>query len=112
VNKVLYFSGLVLILLNSLIGMIFSSYSTFNFVLTDFSILLSILLCYLVNQKITNSALRNASIFAFLITGLLRFLSGIFVDPQIMNDWVMLIFILILGFEVIIFILLSSLNNK
>lgn len=88
-NFVLIIGGL-LIMFNTLLGVIISAYEPFNYLLTDLSIILTTIFIFvLANSKSDDGFKIGLSVF-FSITGVVRFLLLMFISPQLENNGVLL----------------------
>lgn len=100
-KKVILIVGALVITFNTLIGLIVSSYATFNIIATNISLLISIaIIFYLAYSNMSNGFKIGLSIF-FFITGLVRFFIMLFANPVFENNYLIIIVFGFIIFEVI-----------
>ena len=75
-NSFLVLGGL-LVLINTMIGLVFSSYNPFNIVMADISILLSTTLIYGAYKSKMADGFKIGFTILFAITGLIRFVCSV-----------------------------------
>jgi len=96
--------GVILILLNTIIGFLLSYYPTFNIILVDINLILSTVLLYITLISKIDPGYRIAFIFIFIITGLCRIISSFFSKYSIQDNILILIMLGILTIEILIFL--------
>lgn len=100
-KNLIFIIGALLIVLNTLIGLIISDYATLNFLLADLSIVLSVGLLYFVAcSKMANGYKIGLTLF-FLFTGIVRFLCVAFISSVWENNILLLVAVGILLFELV-----------
>lgn len=110
-NSFLVLGGL-LVLINTTVGIVFSSYKPFNMVMTDVSILLSIALIYGAYKSAMADGFKIGFTLLFAITGLVRFICSIVSPEQFKDNMAFLVFIIFLSIEGLSFFVGSSLKNN
>lgn len=110
-RNVFIYIGLILILLNSLIGLISSSYSTFNWVTNDVILLLNTVLLSLVASSKQKDGFKIS--FSFLLTaiGLVQLILGTMMMNEFEDNY-KLIFIICLFVVQLLFVLLGKVVSK
>jgi len=110
-NNVLLIGG-ILTILNTIIGLVFSSYSNFNMIFADISILSSTAIIYYVLQSQLVDGFKIGLTFFFCLLGLAKFLCAIFSIDQLENNFALIIFICLLGGEIITYFVAEKLSSK
>lgn len=97
-------AGFLLIALNTAIGLLLSVYSSFNFLLVDFSLLTTTLIIYFFSNSNLAAGFKIGLTLLFSILGLMKVVCGVFA-PQIYTDNLFLVFLLLIfTIEVLAFI--------
>lgn len=110
-NSFLVLGGLLL-LINTTIGLVFSSYKPFNMALADVSIVLSTALIYGAYKSIMADGFKIGFTVLFAITGLIRFVCSVVSPEQLKDNIAFLVFIIFLAIEGLSFFLGYNLKNK
>ena len=111
-KKTFLIIGIVLILLNTIVGVLSSSYQEYNVRLVDISIILTTALLYsLVESKIADG-FRIGLTVLFIITGLLRVVFAFSSSENIKDNLSLVLLLVILAFELICFVVSKFLDNK
>ncbi|MDC1384751.1 hypothetical protein N8329_02090 [Crocinitomicaceae bacterium] len=110
-NSFLVLGG-ILFLINTTIGLIFSSYNPFNMVMVDISILLSTALIYGAYISKMADGFKIGFTVLFAITGLIRFVCSVVSPEQFKDNMAFLVFIIFLAIEGLSFFVGNSLKNK
>ena len=105
-------SGGLLVLINTSIGLIFRSYSPFNMVMADVSIILSTVLLYGAFMSKMADGFKIGFTVLFAITGLIRFVCSVVSPEQFKDNMAFLVFIIFLAIEGFSFFVGNSLKNK
>jgi hypothetical protein len=94
----------VLVLINSLIGLIFTQYQTFNWLTADAIIIINaILLISLANAKIVDG-FKIALTFILSILGVLAFLISFRLNSNIENNFLLAGILIIFSFQILLLI--------
>lgn len=111
-KKTFLIIGIVLILLNTIIGALSSSYQEYNVGLVDISIILTTVLLYsLIESKIADG-FRIGLTVLFSITGILRVIFALSSNQDVKDNLSIVLLLIILAFEVICFVVSKFLDNK
>ena len=111
-KKTILIIGIVLIILNTLIGFLSSSYNESNIVLVDISLLISTGLIYgLFETKIADGFKIGLTVL-FFITGILRVFVALYSKEDVKDNVSILILLFVLAFEIICLIISKYLTNK
>ena len=103
-KKLLLIAGFILIVLNTLIGLIISKYSQFNFLMVDLSLLISTVLIYLFSNSIISDGYKIGLTVLFSITGFAKVVCSI-VAPQQLKDNLLIVVVLgLISFEILCFL--------
>lgn len=106
------FLGALLILINSTIGLVFDSYSTYNMAMADLSIMLSIGLIYAAYKNMMADGFKIGVTVLFAISGLVRFVCSVVSPEQFKNNVALLVFVIIFSMECLVFFVGNNLKNK
>ena len=99
-RKIILIIGTLLILLNTVFGLIITNYSVFNFLLADASLLLSMVITYFTaHGKMANGFKIGLSVL-FSFTGLIRYLCAVFASEVLANNVPLIIIVGLLFFEI------------
>ena len=105
-------AGIVLVVLNTMIGIILRAYSDFNMVFVDLSLILSTgIIYYLLNNPIADGFKIGAGFF-LLIGGILRVILAILSPNQLENNVLLILFISFLSLEIIVIFIAKRLSLK
>jgi len=111
-HKIILILGVILVILNTLLGLMWDSYSSFNMVMVDFSLILSTLfLSGLYYSSIADGFKIGFTVW-FLITGFLRIFCAIIMANNLSENISLFIFLTFLGVEVLCIIVGKVLHNK
>lgn len=109
-KNLLLIAGFILIALNTLIGLMISTYSPFNYLMANLSILISTVLIYLFSNSNISDGYKIGFTVLFTITGLTKLVCSI-IAPQHFQDNLLLIIVLgLISFEILC--LMSALAMK
>jgi len=107
----LTYIGAILIVLNSLIGLITTSYPTFNWVLANAVIMLQLFIInYILTTKLKNG-FKIGILPIFVIAGFLSLIAAIITDSNIADNLSLIVLALILSVELILLILVKSFSK-
>ena len=110
--KIILVSGTILVVLNTLLSQMWDSYSSFNVIMVDLSIILSTLfLAGLYYSSIADGFKIGFTVW-FLITGFIRFICAIVMIDDLSQNIAFFIFLTFLGIEVLCLFLGKILKNK
>ena len=98
-KKLTLVTGFILLLFNTLIGLIISAYPTFNFMVADVSIILSTALLYVNGSIKLDDGYKIGLSWLFLFTGLARLICCIALPNYTENNIVLLLIIGVVLFE-------------
>ena len=111
-KKTILFIGAILFILNSIIGLMSSSYNQVNVLFVDVSLLLTIGLIYLVFESQISDGFRIGLSFLYSISGFIRILLALFSNAEAKDNISIMIFLVLLSFELICFMASKFLSNK
>ena len=102
-KKIVLVIGVLLVLLNTLAGLIISAYEPFNYLLTDLSLIFTTVFIFgLVSSKVDDGFKIGLSVL-FSITGIVRFFLLMFIPQQWENNGLIIGVAGILVLEIICF---------
>jgi len=104
--------GLILVILNTVIGGMFDGYATHSLILTDVSLILSTLIIFfMVSSSAADGFKIGLSLF-FCITGLIRFICAFIAADSFKNNFPIIIFLVVLSVEIFSIFISNALKNK
>lgn len=110
-KKIFIYSGILLLILNSLLGLLLSAYEPFNWVLNDGVILVNLgLFNYLAVSRIKDGFKFFMTLF-YIVSGLAEFLLGLFMKSYFTDNLLLIFLCLILITQVGIFTVIRYLSN-
>lgn len=104
--------GGLLVLINTSIGIIFSSYNLFNMLIADASVILSTLLLFGLYQSSMADGFKMGFTILFAITGFIRFICAVIMPEQLNDNLPLLFFIIFFAIEGFSFFIGNILKNK
>lgn len=110
-KKLIIISGLVVLLLNALCGLVFSNYEVGNVVATSIVVFMNTILLYSLHIVTMKDAFKMSFSIIFIILGFLLFIFGLFAPRQFENNWFFLLCIITYAIE-ILFILTTNHISK
>ena len=111
-KNIFVITGVILVLINTTVGLIFQDYATHKMLFGDLSIALSTGLLFLTYSLKTSDGFKIGYTLIFGISGLIRFICAILSTDELKNNIVLLIFIIILSVEGLLVFISHSLRNK
>lgn len=100
-KKIILIIGIVLLLFNTFLGLTLSSYEPFNYLLTDLSLLLTMIFIFVLTNSKIDDGFKIGLIVFFIITGIIRFLLFLFISQQWNNNGMLIGTVGIFIFEII-----------
>jgi hypothetical protein len=110
-KNIFAYIGLILILLNSLIGLIISSYSTFNWLTNDIILLINTILLSLIANSKQKDGFKISFSFILPIIGLIQLILGMKMVNHLEDNY-KLIFIICLFIIQLLFVLFGKIFSK
>lgn len=110
-KKYIFIIGLVLLVFNTLIGLLISSYSTFNMVFVDINLLFSIALCLFLSISKIESTYKITLAIIFIFTGIVRVMAALSSSDSIQNNPVVIAILIVLAIEIVITIIAHSVKK-
>tara|TARA_B100001250_G_C19666586_1_gene729534 strand:+ start:534 stop:878 length:345 start_codon:yes stop_codon:yes gene_type:complete len=103
---------LVFVVLNSIIGLIFSFYPLVNWLTANFVIIINaVLLNQLVNSNI-NDAFKVSLSFIFPVMGVITFILSLFMPEKIEDNLMFATMLIIFTFQLVLYIIVYLLKNN
>lgn len=110
-KKIFLYTGALLLILNSLLGLILSAYEPFNWVLNDGVILVNLALFnYLAVSRVKDGFKFSMTLF-FLVSGFTEFLLGLFMKSYFTDNLLLILLCLILIIQVGVLVAMRSISN-
>ncbi len=101
-KKAILFATLAVLAVNILAGLLLSGYHTFNVLATSLVIALTTTLMYITEYITMKDAFRVSLPFLFAFLGLVMFLLMLFSEPQLQDNWRVIVSLVLLLFEVLV----------
>ena len=111
-KSTLIVTGVVLILINTVAGLIFQDYATHKMLFADLSIILTTGILFLLYQMKTADGFKIGFTLLFGLTGLLRFICAVSSGDEFKNNYALLIFIIIFCLECVLIFVSHAMRNK
>ncbi len=110
-KKIFIYSGALLLMLNSLLGLILSAYEPFNWVLNDGVILVNIALFNYVAVSNIKDGFKFSMTMFFFVSGLAEFLLGLFMKSYFTDNLLLILLCLILIIQVGVLAVVRSISK-
>ena len=110
-NKLILYFGFLLIIVNSLVGMVLSYYPLLNWVSSDIVILINTLLIYNLSNSQVSNGFKISLSFVFPFLGLISFILAVFSPPEIKDNLFFIGFVVLLFIEIAIFLVSKKIKQ-
>ncbi|MDB4606441.1 hypothetical protein OAH04_01465 [Crocinitomicaceae bacterium] len=110
-NKIFSYTGLLILVLNSLIGLMLSGYAPFNWILNDVVIFVNILLFNILAASKVKDGYKIGLTFVFTVFGSIEFLLGVFMNNYFINNLFLILLSIVFMIHIGLLIVVSSLNK-
>jgi hypothetical membrane protein len=110
-KKIFIYSGALLLMLNSLLGLVLSAYEPFNWVLNDGVILVNIALFNYVAVSNIKDGFKFSMTLFFFVSGLAEFLLGLFMKSYFTDNLLLILLCLMLIIQVGVLAVVRSISN-
>lgn len=110
-NSFLVLGGL-LVLINTTIGLVFSSYQPLNMLLADISLILSTILLNGTHKSAMADGFKIGFTAFFVLTGLIRFGCAAFSPNQLQDNFALVLFVIFLAVETLCFFVGNAMKDK
>lgn len=104
--------GIIIVLINSLFGLIFKNYETFNWLTANAVIILNVLLLQILSHSKISDGFKVALNFIFLVLGFVSFILSIKLEKKLENNILLSSIIIILAIQIILLIITNALKPK
>ena len=104
--------GCVALLLNLLFGFLLSAFEPFNVVFNSIVILLTTLLIWLLRVVPMKDGFVIGLGFLFLLLGIVEYILGIISRPQVEDNGLVIVVIILVAFEAVTLLICSSTSKK
>lgn len=105
--------GFIAVLINSLTGVIFKNYETFNWLTADAVIILNVLLLQILSYSKISDGFKIALNFIFPVLGFVSFILSIKLENKLENNILLVVMIILLSIQTILLIITNALKpNK
>lgn len=105
-------TGVMLLVFNTLIGLIVSTYSEFNFLMVDISIVISTTLVYVISSTRLDDGYKIGLSWLFIFTGLIRIACCIALPNYAKNNIVLFLIVGVTLFELLCISVCYIISNK
>ena len=103
--------GLAMLILNSLLGLLISTYAPFNWILADGVIIVNTMLFHLLASSKIKDGFKFGLTFVFFVFGATEFLFGLFMQNYFVDNLFLILMCIIFILHIGIFIVFRSLNK-
>ncbi len=100
-KNLILIEGFILIVLNTLIGLMISKYSPFNYLMVDLSLLISTGLIYLFSNSNISDGYKIGLTVLFALTGLAKVFCSIAAPQQLQDNFLIVVVIGLIFFEIL-----------
>lgn len=104
--------GLVAVFVNSMIGIIFKAYDTFNWLTADAVIILNVILLQILSHSKISDGFKVALNFIFPVLGFVTFILSIRLEKQIENNILLSVMIILLSIQIFLLIITNYLKSN
>lgn len=104
--------GSVAVLVNSLIGIIFTKYQTFNWLTSDAIIIINALLLHILSHSKISDGFKVALSFIFPVLGLISFFISVTLEDKLENNISLIGILILLSLQIILLIITNSLKTN
>jgi hypothetical protein len=111
-KKILLFTALILILINTSIGLVYQNYAIHKVLFADISIVLTFIMLYISASIQTSDGFRIGYAGLLGFTGLARFICAIMLDQEVKNSISLIVFLILFSIECIALMATYSMRNK
>jgi hypothetical protein len=103
--------GAIAVLINSLIGLIFTSYQTFNWLTSDVLIIINALLLHFLSHSKISDGFKVALTFIFPVLGLISFFFSLTLEAKLENNISFVGILILTSIQIILLIITNSLKT-
>lgn len=111
-KKIILLSGLVLLLMNVLFGLILSSFDGYDVVISSVVIMVTTLLLYLTTVIQLKDGYKISLALLFLIAGVFEYVLSLYAPNHFKDNWWLIVVILFMAFEIILLIVTNTISKK
>ncbi len=104
-------SGLGLVFINTIAGLIMTNYTNFNMLFVDLSLILTTVILWINTASNFADGFKIGLNMAYSLTGLIRFLCALLAVNSFENNYTIIIFLVIVGFEYLVYMLAKFMNK-
>ncbi len=110
-RKIYIILGVILVVVNSLFGLIFEAYEPFNWLMSDVVILLNAgFLQFLVHSRVSDG-FKVALSFILPFIGFVMFVISVMLEKEFSNNFMLAVFLTLLSIQVILLLTASVLKS-
>lgn len=99
-KNLLIVTGIILIILNTIIGLMITNYLKFNYLMVDLSILISTILIYVFSNSNISTGYKIGLTVLFFFTGLIKVILSIIAQPHFQDNLYLVTILGIITFEI------------
>lgn len=112
-NKIVIWSGGILILLNVLIGLIVSTIGAVNIITTSIIIILTtVTLVWLNDHKRLKDGFKMSLNFIIPSIGFIEYLFALFMPNRFIDNWYLIITLILIALEVLLMISVTTISKQ
>lgn len=109
-NIFIYIGG-ILLLLNTVSGLVLKNYNTTNWISNDLIILVNSILLSLASKSKIRDAFKISFSFILSFLGFIQFILGLFISDQVENNFLLIIILILFSIQVF-FLLMGRITSK
>ena len=111
-KKTILFAAIAVLIVNTLAGLLLSSYHTFNMLATSVVVVLTAALMYITESISMKAAFRVSLPFSFAFLGLVMFLLMLFSKHQLQDNWCVAVSLVLLLIEALTLFITHRVSTK
>jgi len=104
--------GVVAILINSIFGIIFRAYETFNWLTADAVIIINVLFLQILSHSRISDGFKVALNFIFPVLGFVTFILSIRLESKLENNILLSIMIVLISIQILLLIITNALKTN
>ena len=102
----------IIVIANTLAGIILSGYSTFHMVISNMNIMSSGLLLTYVFQSTSILPLKIGATSYLILSGFIRFLVALFSPDRFQDNYALVVLIVLIALELICLVIINTIDKK
>ena len=111
-KKIILSSGIALLVMNLLFGLLLSIYDAINLSLSSAVIVITTLLLYLINAMTLKDGYKISLLFLFIAIGFIEYLLSFFAPNQVKENWWLIIIMGLFTIEFILLVITTTISKR